>query len=285
MSAGFIPASALSSSADSGSEVSDLSFLRRNSAAGLRGFMCSVGSESCARRDSLRSIVVTPDSIPQFTIPKLTVEDSSRYSAEDRETQPGEDMAWTVTEELTNPLHLCSLSPSPSPFSSSPALWRKAQRSISDPSNHRRISVRCIPCNFMESDQCSDPATRGALSLPHLAKITTPYGFVTLSQSPQMANEEELFLQIGYRCRARDKKNTPLRNLIVETKSSSSGGTPGVQSHTNADSHQVSRRISSSETNMRSGSFPSPATASRPKQNFWGVLRKHLSNQKLTKSI
>lgn len=227
---------------------------RPNGSAGLRALMCSVGSERCASRDRFRSIVVTPHSIPQFTIPKPAV----------GRTQPGEDMAWKLTEDLNNSLHLSSSSSSSSSlFSSSPG--RKAQRSISDPNNCWQTSVSCIPSTFMESDQCSDPATRGALSLPRLAKITTSYGFITLSQSPQMANEEALFLQIGYQSWAKDKKNMPLR---VETKSSSSGRILPVQSHTSALGHQVSRGISKSETNMSSGSFPSLADRNRASGEF-----------------
>ncbi|KAG7327774.1 hypothetical protein KOW79_009380 [Hemibagrus wyckioides] len=232
MSSGFITAGMFSTSVDNDYELSDL---RHNISAGLRAFTCTTGSDSCASWDSLRSIVVTPDRIPQFTIPKLEVEE--RYT-QDRETRLGEDTAWKTPGDLTGPLYLSSSSSfvsssssySSSLFSSSPAVGRKARRSISDPDHHRRISARCSPCTFMESDQCSDPTTRGALSLPHLAKIITPYGFVTLSQSPQMANEEELFLQAGPHFWAR-------------------------------------------------------ADASRPKQSFWGGLRKYLSNQMLTKSI
>lgn len=283
MSSGSVTVGMFSTSVDNDCELSDL---RRNNSAGLRAFTCITGSDSCASWDSLRRTVVTPDRIPQFTIPKLEVEE--RYT-QDRETRPGEDTAWKTSEDLTGPLYLSSSSSfvsssssssSFSLFSSSPALGRKARRSISDPDHHRRISARCSPCTFMESDQCSDPATRGALSLPHLAKITTPYGFVTLSQSPQMASEEELFLHAGPHFWARGKKNMTIRNLRVETESSLSGR---VLPH--ADSHQVSGAISSSESSMCSGSFPSPADASKPKQSFWGGLHEYLSNQMLTKSI
>lgn len=293
LSAGFMTSGPLSTGgtgAESACECSHVSFPGRDGAlraAALRPFMRSVGSESCASRDSLRSIVVTPFSIPQFTIPKLAVQQRHPCCARGRVTQPGGDTTtWKHTEHLANPLHLSSSvstssSSSSSLFSSSPAFGRKARRSISDPAdNRRRTCVRCISCTFMENDQCSDPVTRGALSLPHLAKITTPYGFVTLSQSPQMANEEELFLQNDYQSWTKDKKNMPLRTLRVETKSNASGRTLSQQSRTNADSLQVSRGIGSSEASVRSGSFPPPATASRPNQSFWGVLRKHLSNRK-----
>ncbi|KAG2465703.1 C2 calcium-dependent domain-containing protein 4A-like [Polypterus senegalus] len=41
----------------------------------------------------------------------------------------------------------------------------------------------------------SDPATRAALSLPHLTKITTPYGFLALGESPNIRRKESLFFE------------------------------------------------------------------------------------------
>ncbi|XP_039552712.1 C2 calcium-dependent domain-containing protein 4B-like [Passer montanus] len=38
-----------------------------------------------------------------------------------------------------------------------------------------------------------DPTAWAALSLPHLPKVTTPYGFVTLGRSPQVTSEEAFF--------------------------------------------------------------------------------------------
>ncbi|XP_030043846.1 C2 calcium-dependent domain-containing protein 4A [Microcaecilia unicolor] len=38
-----------------------------------------------------------------------------------------------------------------------------------------------------------DPVTRAAMSLPHLSKITTPYGFLTLGESPCVGRKESLF--------------------------------------------------------------------------------------------
>lgn len=280
MSAGLITTS---TSGENERDFPELRFLRRINSAGWRAYTSSDGSESGARRDSLRSNVVTPDSIPQFTIPRLAVEDLHTHSPKDEETQPEED---------TDHLHLSSSSvslsssSSSSPFSLSPALQRKARRSISDPENHKRISVRCSPNAFMESDQCSDITTRGALSLPHLAKITTPYGFVTLSQSPQMASETQLFLQTSSRSWAKGKRNMPSRSVEVETDNGSSGRTLPVGSLPDADSHLVSGGISNTaETGVCPGSSPSPAHTSRPKPSFWGAVRKHLSNQKLSKSI
>ncbi|GAA6087086.1 uncharacterized protein LOC109625331 [Tachysurus ichikawai] len=150
----------------------------------LQGCACSR-----AMPDSKVCAASWPESIPQFTVPKLTVEQQYTQSPKERETKPGEDTAWKLAEDPTiHPnIHPYSSPSSSSLFSSSPALGRKARRSISDPDNNRHRS----PSTFMESDQCSDPATRGALSQSYLAKITTPYGFVT----PQMANKEVLFLQ------------------------------------------------------------------------------------------
>lgn len=41
----------------------------------------------------------------------------------------------------------------------------------------------------------TDPATRAALSLPHLLKITIPYGFLVLGESPNIRMKESLFFE------------------------------------------------------------------------------------------
>ncbi|TTK63260.1 hypothetical protein Baya_15651 [Bagarius yarrelli] len=263
MSAGFIPAAPRSCSLDADSELRDLLLLRHDAARFMR--------ESSASRESLRSIVVTPESIPQFTIPKRAAQERYTHSAEYRETHLGGDKAWKLTEDITEPLPSTSSS-----SSSSPAPGRKAKRSISDPDNHKRTSVRCSV-----TDQCLDPVTRGALSLPHLPKITTSYGFISLSQSPQMVNEEELLLQANSWTRSR--KNIPSSHLKMEMISSSSGRTHPVQ-----NGPQVSRGIGDCETSVCLtilSSSSSEAAAPRPKQSLLQCLRKLLSTPTLTKSI
>ncbi|KAJ3599950.1 hypothetical protein NHX12_033902 [Muraenolepis orangiensis] len=185
----------------------NLMALRRHSNAGMRALLwatssakslgCSFGSELQTSQDNIFPNILTPDSIPQFTIPSLTVQaGDSRAPAEStrnrhREGEEGPDVdIWPTC-------------PTPQWMSSDlcvPPPDRRAQRSVSDPlmksSLKREVSY---PGPYMEEvhQHCLDPASRAALSLPHLAKVTTPYGFVTLSQSPQMASEEALLCQTG----------------------------------------------------------------------------------------
>lgn len=273
---------------------SGLELVRRHSAAGLRAlawtntgaFSCSLGSEGRASRDSLRGIVVTPDSIPQFTIPRLAVQETIRA----REKQGA---AWGSTEELPTSSHphspsssvSSSASSSSSPFGLSPAIGRKAHRSVSDPDTIKRTFLRresSIPFPLLGGEHCHDPTTRAALSLPHLPKVTTPYGFITLSQSPQMANEEELFFQAGHHRWAKDQDKTPLRDPKLESHRNSSSRTLPIHVYANAPKKQPTGNNSWATVGC-SGLSPSTATqtpTSRPKRSLWGVLRKHLSSTK-----
>ncbi|XP_018777197.2 C2 calcium-dependent domain-containing protein 4B-like [Serinus canaria] len=49
------------------------------------------------------------------------------------------------------------------------------------------------PLDSHKKQRCPDPTAWAALSLPHLPKVTTPYGFVTLARSPQVTREEAFF--------------------------------------------------------------------------------------------
>lgn len=48
---------------------------------------------------------------------------------------------------------------------------------------------------YMPREDLVDPTTRAAMSLPHLPKITTPYGFLTLGESPCVRRRESLFFK------------------------------------------------------------------------------------------
>lgn len=106
-----------------------------------------------SRHVTFRSMVLTPASVPAFTIP-------GRHQTR-RHTMP-----------------------------------RSAH-----PSLLFRTLTRCCPFSktdlrFMDDvDALSDPTTRAAMSLPHLSKITTPYGFVTLGESPCVRRRESLFFE------------------------------------------------------------------------------------------
>ncbi|XP_019368893.1 PREDICTED: C2 calcium-dependent domain-containing protein 4A-like [Gavialis gangeticus] len=107
--------------------------------------------------------MVTPDRIPQFIIPSLDIQEGHRLFSK-----------------------------------------RKAQRSSSDPTGKTAHALPCplLACSSLELavkvEEISDPIARAALSLPHLPKITTPYGFITLGKSPQVTNEEALFFHLDF---------------------------------------------------------------------------------------
>ncbi|KAK2906998.1 hypothetical protein Q8A67_005983 [Cirrhinus molitorella] len=210
------------------SENAGFPFARRHSSAGIlalkwaaarsSSFGSSLGLENRGSKDSIRSIVVTPDSIPQFTIPKLALEDGCRSRVSEKERQGDEDEDWGSTDDISNSYHpRLSLSSSVSSssssgFSISPVPGRKAD----------------VSSSLVEAEHCSDPASRAALSLPHLPKVTTPYGFVTLSKSPQMANEEALFFQ-GHRRWGHDEEMNPSRHPKLEMKRSVTLRTSHIQ--------------------------------------------------------
>lgn len=289
-------------SADSESESVQFPFARRHSSAGIRALMwatasacsfgSSLGSESRGSKDSIRNIVVTPDSIPQFTIPKLALEDGYRSRSTDKERQSEEDEDWGSTgdilesyppQPMSSSLSSSVSSTSSSGFGLSPGPGRKL---ISDHTSLKRLPAQ------NDSEHCSDPGSRAALSLPHLPKVTTPYGFITLSKSPQMASEETL-LQTGHRRspeaissrhpKLEMKRSVPVKPSFVQTRAS----TPPHQSPVNhrfLRSHSVAeieiRRQLAERKELRS--TPAQAPVTKSKQSLWGVLRKHFKNQKET---
>ena len=109
--------------------------------------------------------VVTPDRIPQFTIPSLDIGEKHRSSGKEKGQLAG-----------------------------------KAWRSSSGPAVEDEHGIPSLNARLAAAAQAiPDPTARAVLSLPHLPKVTTPYGFVTLGQSPQVTSEEELFFRSGSR--------------------------------------------------------------------------------------
>lgn len=190
--------------------LDDFVTARRHSSAGMRAllwptssavsFRCSLGSDSQTSRENIFPNILTPDSIPQFTIPSLSVENSLRSLDKETEEEGGEGRSGTEQDSSVSGSPTFSILSS----SSASALSRRAERSVSDPVSQRRSHL--LKEGFHPAQQCLDPASRAALSLPHLAKVTTPYGFITLSQSPQMASEEALLCQSGLRRLYRDEE-------------------------------------------------------------------------------
>lgn len=243
---------------------SDFPFARRHSSAGILALKwatarsSSLGLES---RGSIRSIVVTPDSIPQFTIPKL----ASRAS--EKERQGEEEMDLGSNDNISGSYHAqLSLSSSVSSSSSS---------------SSSGFTVSPVPGRKADLKHCSDPASQAALSLPHLPKVTTPYGFVTLSKSPQMANEEALFFQ-GHRRWGHDEE---LNTSKLETKRSVTVRTSPIQIHASTPPHQspVAHRFfrSHSVTGIeiqkqlaQNCESVKQAPVGKSKRSLWGILRK-----------
>nr|XP_046248437.1 uncharacterized protein LOC124060998 [Scatophagus argus] len=295
----------------SGSKSSDdFCTTRRHSSAGIRAllwatssaksFGCSLGSDSQTSRENIFPNILTPDSIPQFTIPSLSVQNSLRSL--DKETQ--ED--YTESEEgLGSSLSRSSLytSATCSTLSSSASSSglslvlsdRKAERSISDPFSQRRSLLQreaSHPCSYTEAQHCLDPASRAALSLPHLPKITTPYGFITLSQSPQMASEEALLCQAGLR---RFNKDEETACCISKTPGTRTVDNKGNSSHLSGDKKTLSTdtndlqikepingeiktsAASSTNSTLSSSSIPRHPDGRR-KKRFYEVIRKHFTS-------
>ncbi|XP_041099062.1 C2 calcium-dependent domain-containing protein 4B-like [Polyodon spathula] len=115
------------------------------------------GSET-RRSWALQDMVVTPDRIPQFIIPSRKLSSSSAGYDRSRSPSPRRNRLASV------PLPL------------------KTQADLGDQhaADHRLLDL-------------SDPVTQAAMSLPHLAKITTPYGFLALGESPCIWRKESLF--------------------------------------------------------------------------------------------
>nr|XP_047933522.1 C2 calcium-dependent domain-containing protein 4C-like [Anser cygnoides] len=109
--------------------------------------------------------VVTPDRIPRFTIPSLDILEKRRCVGPLAETALGSSSGLVLVDTHGVPGSI--------PFCSNTEL---------------AAGVQAIP----------DRLAWAALSLPHLPKVTTPYGFVTLGQSPQVTWEEALFFHAGH---------------------------------------------------------------------------------------
>ncbi|XP_027647419.1 C2 calcium-dependent domain-containing protein 4C-like [Falco rusticolus] len=112
--------------------------------------------------------VVTPDRIPQFTIPSLDNHKKQRRSGKGKGQLVG-------------------------------TAWRSGWDSTAEDEHGVPGSMSsCSNAGLAAAAQAMpDPSARAALSLPHLPKVTTPYGFVTLGQSPQVTSEEALFFHSG----------------------------------------------------------------------------------------
>lgn len=121
--------------------------------------------------------VLTPDRIPEFCIPPQ------------------------LTSQLKKPDTPCHHRSTPNIRSSAPKAGGGQKTAKAPPfTQHKHIiqieSADDIPCDVSCSDDEStnaDPQSQAALSLPHLPKAHTSYGFCTLLESPNTRRKESIF--------------------------------------------------------------------------------------------
>lgn len=141
-------------------------------------FVGAVQKKKSAR--DLFNPVITPENIPQFTIPSLSILEGSRIFPAKK------FFAWRSHQWHRR---------SPDPFCKT---------------THGLSSVRL--------DDLPGPVTSAAMSLPHLPQISTPYGFLTLGESPHIARQESFFFQIrtSIGLKPTGKCDDPQNSLISE---------------------------------------------------------------------
>lgn len=267
----------------SGTRTSGDSTARRHSSAGIRALLWASGSsrsfgcstDSQTSRENLFSNILTPDSIPQFTIPTLSVQSSWRSLDQETEDKKPRDSRNSGMDPQMSPSCTTISSSSSSSCSSLVPPNRKAERCVSDPLTKRRSVLQRethLPCLYKDT-LCLDPESKAALSLPHLAKVTTPYGFVALSQSPQMASEEALLCQAGL-CRSIGDNGR-----LVSVKGSCfhlSGAKKRLSKDTAKP--QGKERITREPQASICASAPSSSGPRQPeklKQRFYHIIKKH----------
>lgn len=118
---------------------------------------------------SLRNIALTPERIPTFIIPSKLRSPHAQLDSE------------TDQSRLLSPS-----SPNQHLFAST--LSSRVPRLPSTPTMRAKLHRNLSP-----GEDLSDPSTRAAMSLPHVDKVTTSYGFRALAQSPCTRRRESLF--------------------------------------------------------------------------------------------
>ncbi|CAM9797281.1 unnamed protein product [Lampetra fluviatilis] len=255
-----------------------------------------------ARSKDIFSIVVTPDRIPRFTIPTLDTCHSPfintrwRDALKQQQQQPedaGQLDCQSCTQKQQQQQQQGERS-SPEPVASvsvDPA--RKALNILDSALYRERLSKRSstATCSSYESysekqsenDPHPDPATRAAMSMPHLAKITTPYGFPALGESPNIRRKESLFFEDG-------RPLLPLSSLVGRRKP----GTLLCRSRsTPIDTRQLQKHLGSTcleveeeaaQPVKRDTADADCAVPKTQKSKFRAIIRKHLGNIRLMKA-
>lgn len=271
----------------SGSKASDdFPTGRRHSSAGIQALSWATGTaKSFDSHENIFPNILTPDSIPQFTIPSLSVQ--TGFRSLDKESNKEREGGSEMTPESSVSSACATVSSSASfPSFALVRSERKAERCVSDPLTKRRSLLQRelhSPCSYSETQHCLDPASKAALSLPHLTKITTPYGFVTLSQSPQMASEEALLCQAGpHRLNKNDKNSY----WLSRAPGKSTEDIKGKSSHLSGPEKRLSKHLADSQSKraLQASAVSSTTVSSSPpprqpdesrKPRFYEVIKKH----------
>ncbi|XP_064496960.1 uncharacterized protein LOC135406575 [Pseudopipra pipra] len=136
------------------------------------------------------NIVMTPDRIPKFFIPSLDIEHVS-FQQEPEEDTIENSPEREVSDEIVQKRRTTR--------SKSDSYIRKETMCQGESLDRRGTlcftDQMAFPEDLERAAHHCDPATRAAFSLPHLSKITTPYGFLTLGESPNTRRKESLFFQ------------------------------------------------------------------------------------------
>ncbi|KAL4641944.1 vacuolar protein sorting-associated protein 13C isoform X1 [Arapaima gigas] len=178
------------------------------------------------RKSSLCPNIITPDTIPEFCIPpKISSQQELRNT------------------DLRKPTERSTKAPPPE------ILYPRKEAAACELLKAHVIQVENVdemPSDNRHSDEEStnaDPQSQAALSLPHLAKAQTCYGFCTLLESPNTRRKESLFHS--------DPSSCSIPQNVPRSRSSSY---PRVGSSPSAFSlNSLSARLS----NPRVGSSPS----------------------------
>ncbi|KAL1255751.1 hypothetical protein QQF64_013812 [Cirrhinus molitorella] len=148
---------------------------------------------------SRQNVPLTPGRILKFTIPpKLSM--SPRLCLQ---KEKDED-----TYKLLSPESPEEQSPGHQPPTASPCISAKLRFTPKMKLKHLQKSA---------TEDLSDPSMCAAMSLEHVGKVTTPYGFRTLAASPNVSRRESLFHKQG-RC---TEKRALVDSLASPTSSNS----------------------------------------------------------------
>ncbi|XP_066577062.1 C2 calcium-dependent domain-containing protein 4A-like [Amia ocellicauda] len=245
-----------------------------------------------ARNKDIFSVVVTPDRIPQFFIPSLEVE---HFFVQVNNRERGQSDC--ASPEL--PVPCCTPPNRNTPESCSARRGLPARReTLCKKASFQSFDGSFFPLELERAADHSDPATRAALSLPHLAKITTPYGFLALGESPNIRRKESLFFEqdpqdIRMLLSHRKKSYSLSRSRSSPVGGSKEQQPPAEQEEPLAHCIRCTRSVSwdvickatSTSQAPTPTATPTPTPTSKPaKKRFQGLIKKHISSIKRMRS-